>query len=255
MRLTSSRRFGVVVAAASLGAAVLIYRAWLYTDSVTVQSGQGSLDRFTALSTAAAAIGGIFAFVVLVIYTRETYLLRKTAEQQLEAAEKPVLLFGLSSKDSQLAQPIELLKPTVRNIGSGPAFNVVVEPMKGKGVEVEFQLPNGSYIEGKQQLPLKFSITQDGQAGGMAEYLPLLADLIQKDEFPADMIVTVQFDSISGKKYRSRNRVRYDAMKKLVSTGLVPPVEELTRKEESLQLPKWVVKAGGCLRRHGWYER
>jgi len=179
--------------------------------------------------------------VVLCKYTKETVRLRQATRDQVnisnqllreaqiqnEAAEKPTLLFGLSSTDFHLGKPLELLEPTIRNIGSGPAFNVVVEPMKGDGVEVQFRLPNVPYLEGKQQLPLKPFITQDGQANGMSSWLSLLADLIRRNNFPADMIVAVQFESISSKTYRSRNRIRYDWMAKLVSTSLIPPIEEL----------------------------
>jgi hypothetical protein len=122
---------------------------------------------------------------------------------------------------------MDLLEPTIRNIGSGPAFNVGVEPMKGDGVEVQFRLPNVPYIEGKQQLPLKPFITQDGQANGMSSWLSLLADLIQRKKFPVDMIVAVQFDSVSGKRYQSMHRIQYDSMGKLVSTSLVPPIKEI----------------------------
>jgi hypothetical protein len=194
---------------------------------VTINSTDSQVERLGAIATFTAAIVGLMGLIVLIVYTKETYLLRKTSERQLEAAERPVLLFGLSSTEFQLAKPLELSEPTIRNIGSGPAFNVAIEPIKGDGVEVQFRLPNVPYIEGNQQLSLKPFITQDGLANGMSEWLSLLADLIRRNKFPNDMIVAVQFDNIYGKTYRSRNRVRYESRAKLVSTVLVPPIEEL----------------------------
>lgn len=227
------RRNGIGGEIATVVAIVAVILAPALVWAVFGSSTDSQVQRHGAIGTLMAAVSGVIGIVVLIVYTRETYLLRKTAERQLEAAEKPVLLFGLSSTDFQLGTPMELLEPTIRNIGQGPAFNVVIEPMKGEGVEVQFRLPNVPYIEGKQQLPLQLFITQDGRANGMSGWLSLLADLIRRNKFPTDMTVTVQFDTIAGKTYRSRNRVQYDPTARLVSTGLVPPAEEVNGKVAS----------------------
>lgn len=201
MKRTAIGTGRIVVVAVIL--AVIGFVVWAAT-------GNATNDQVQRNGTLVAAVCGLIGIIVLVFYTRETFLLRKTAERQLDASEKPVLLFGLSSTNFQSGTPVALLEPTIRNIGSGPAFNVVIEPLRGDGVEVQFRLPNVPDIEGKQQIPLKLFITQGGQTNGMSGWLSLLADLIRRDKFPKDMIVAVQFDSISGKTYRSRNRVRYD---------------------------------------------
>lgn len=216
-------RSGVIALAAAALVIVTLVVVWTASRSST----DTQLQRFGAIGTLIAGFVGVIGILVLIVYTRDTYLLRKTAELQLEATEKPVLLFGLSSTDFQLGKPMELMEPTIRNIGPGPAFNIVIEPMKGDGVEVQFRLPNVPYIESNQQLSLKIFITQEGETNGMSGWLSLLANLISRDQFPNDMIVAVQFDGIAGKTYRSRNRVSYDALSKLVSTRLVPPIEEI----------------------------
>jgi hypothetical protein len=184
------------------------------------------LQHLARIAGFAAAFADVFGIIVLIVYARETYLLRKTAEKQLATAEKPMIVFGLTSADYQLGTPMKLLEPTIRNIGSGPAFNVVIEPMKGSGVEVQFRLPNVPYIDTKQTLPLRPFITQDGQANGLSGWLSLLEDLISTGRVPADSIIGVKFDSSSGMKYQSRNRIRYDPRMKLVSTTLIPPIQE-----------------------------
>jgi hypothetical protein len=222
MKRTAIGTGGIVVVTVILAVIITPFVVWAATTDAT----SDQVQRLATISTLVAAICGLIGIIVLIVYTKETFLLRKTAERQLEASEKPVLLFGLSSTDFQSGKPIALLEPTIRNIGSGPAFNVVIEPTTSDGVEVQFRLPNVPCIEGKQQIPATPFITQDGQTNGMSGSLSLLADLIQRDKF--SMIVAVKFDSISGKTYRSRNRVRYDPMEKLVSSGLVPPIAEVT---------------------------
>ena len=185
------------------------------------------LRRFADIGTLITAIGGWIGIIFLIAYTRETYLLRKTAERQLESAEKPILLLDISSIDSQLGEQMNLRQPTIRNIGSGPAFNVLIEPIEYEDLKVQFRLPNVTYIEGKRRLPLTPFITQGGQASGLSQSLQLLTDLICKNKLPTEMTVAVWFDSITGKMYRALNRIRYDASERSCSTVLVPPVEEV----------------------------
>jgi len=189
------------------------------------------LRRFADIGTLITAIGGWIGIIFLIAYTRETYLLRKTAERQLESAEKPILLLDISSIDSQLGEQMNLRQPEIRNIGSGPAFNVLIEPIEYEDLKVQFRLPNVTYIEGKQRLPLTPFITQGGQASGLSQYLQLLTDLICKNKLPTEMTVAVWFDSITGKMYRALNRIRYDASKRSVSTVLVPPVDEISGEQ------------------------
>jgi hypothetical protein len=223
MKRTAISTTGGIVVVAVILTVIITFVVCAATGNTT----NDQVQRLATIGTLVAAICGWIGIIVLVVYTKETFLLRKTAERQLEASEKPVLLFGLSPTDFQSGMPVESLKPTIRNIGSGPAFNVVIEPLRGDGVEVKFRFPNVPDIEGKQQLPLKLFITQGDQTTGMSGWLSLLAYLIQRDKFPKDMIVAVEFDSISGKRYRSQNRVRYDPTEKLVSTGLIPPIAEI----------------------------
>ena len=200
-----------------LALCILVMAAlWPLTGSLT----DGQVQRLSAITT----LAGI---TVLVFYARETYLLRKTAERQFEASDKPILLIDLSSTNSQLGQPIQLREPSIRNIASGPAFKVVIEPMKGCGVEVEFKLGTASFVEGKQRLPLTPFITECGLASGMSASLSRFADLFARGKFPEETFVSVQYDSTAGKTYRSRHRVQYDIVSQSVSTHLVLPIDEV----------------------------
>lgn len=226
MQLRSAGWSAAVVIAAFIGAAIAIRLAWIYATSAAVEPGQGDLDRFTAFSTATAAIGSIFAFVVLIIYTRETLLLRRTSERQLEATYRPILVFSLASADSDLGQSMKLQAPHIANVGLGPAFQVTIQTMKGRdGEEVEFRLPSGPYVEAYTQVQLEAHILQYGQATGMSRSLSLLADLFQRGTFPEEMTVCVKCDSVSDKEYRTYHRVHYDATIHLVRTSVVGAVE------------------------------
>lgn len=199
----------------------VIVLAWRYTDSVALTAAQGDLDRFTALSTATAAIGSFFAFVVLALYTRETYLLRRATERQLEAASRPLLILVLCSTPRQLSSPMILEDLLIRNIGTGPAFNISIDKLIGDGVAVEFQLPNTAYIEEKESVGITPLIFQNSQLNGISELVSLLASLFERNKF-CDQIVTIQFESIHGKAYHSKHRVQYCHISKALATRLIP---------------------------------
>ena len=67
--------------------------------------------------------------VVLIIYTIGTYLLRASAEKQIETSYRPIIILEKTPPDKLL----------VRNIGSGPAFAVQVEPLVRAEYEVKFK--------------------------------------------------------------------------------------------------------------------
>jgi hypothetical protein len=120
---------GIIVIALLVVVAVCGYGQSLTNETV--------IQRFSAIATAVAAAGGFFAFVTLVFYTIETRRLRKATEEQLDGGIKPVLLFEISSEDRQLSAAMNLTTFQLKNIGTGPAFNVKVAPIIGDGVQLD----------------------------------------------------------------------------------------------------------------------
>lgn len=94
----------VTIATAVASAAI----AWHYGQEM---SDPTSLQKFGNSATAVAAVMGFVGVVVLVVYTRETYLLRVTAQEQNENAVKPILLFILSSTLLRLGVLCDLRTP------------------------------------------------------------------------------------------------------------------------------------------------
>ena len=153
-----SNRF---VAATIVVALFLTAGIWVYGQYVADDS---AIQRFSAIATAIAAAAGFFAFVALVVYTRETFKLRKVAEQQVaiaqqqvavaeqqvavaqqqvkqaqiqnETAIRPILSFDVAERrmvEWVNVETSEETAPTVndafvmRNLGLGPALNIRTE--------------------------------------------------------------------------------------------------------------------------------
>jgi hypothetical protein len=84
-------------------------------------------QKLGSVATAVAAFGGLIGLVVLVVYTRETFLLRKTAQDQVGETQK---------QTEQSLMPIVVLDTgwsgdrgvfLLRNTGKGPALNTSMQ--------------------------------------------------------------------------------------------------------------------------------
>ena len=165
------------------------------------------------------AIASVLGLLVLVVYTTETYLLRKTAEAQVETQTMPVVLFDLASESPEVGQPMRLNQPRLRNIGKGPAFEISVRKIFGANeTSLEFQDMPMSLIEAQRDICPSFLIAESGQYGGMSTQLSLLRDLFEQGKLPACFRVEVDFKSLSGTRYQTRHQVIYDSQSKQVRT-------------------------------------
>jgi hypothetical protein len=146
--------------------------------------------------------------VALVFYTNETWLLRKAAEDQLEASIKPVVLFDISSGEYVPGQRLSLNAPQLRNIGLGPAFSVAVDPIAGTGVSVNIE--GVPLIEPDGERPCSWFIAQDGQQGGMARQPALLDEQFAQGRILDRIPVVVHCKGLSGRQYHFFNEIRID---------------------------------------------
>ena len=90
--MTKSQSFWLMIAAivATVAPSVAIIACGVRSSGTTI-------ERYSSIGTVVAAWVGFVGLVILLVYTREAFLLRKTAEQQNENAVRPILLFELSS--------------------------------------------------------------------------------------------------------------------------------------------------------------
>jgi hypothetical protein len=202
MRSLRRRWLDFICVFLTLGALGALYLAWRYTERAQVSNGNPALDRFTALGTAASAIGSFSAFLLLVFYTRETYLLRKRSEDQVEIQIRPVVILWLdisTPTGSYLEDPLQF-----RNVGPGPAFNVaastIADPPREYQLEaVSVLLPNQTTIALLRMADM--SVSQSAiQARACLGY-----DLAARS-----IRFAVTYSSASGRRYRSICELNYD---------------------------------------------
>lgn len=210
--MSNGKYYGVKIGTIILCLLVIIV-LWSYVQSMT---DSFAIQKFSAIATAIAAVGGFLAFLVLVFYTIETRLLRKATEEQLEGTTKPVLFFEISSQDRQLGEAMILTPLHLKNVGAGPGFDVTLDPIIGNNVQLG--IDKISLIEAKDTKQVEWCVSENGQMGGMAKNLTRLASHIEGGRFGDVKPVTVKCRGLSGKRYRILHHLHYDSEQKRVWT-------------------------------------
>ena len=210
MNKSSSLWFAVVAAAFAI---VLALSAVIYVQ----YSPSTELQRLGSIGAAVAAATGFVGLLVLIVYTRETFLLRRTAENQNENGIKPIVTLDVSTNEVDLGQPLSFAPIRFKNIGTGPAFNVTTKPIVGSGVEMRIQ--DVPLLEANEACVLAFTILQAGQPCPNGLALQLLRHHLQEGNFPAQMTVEMECDGLSGKRYRTLHEITYDFKAKRVRTS------------------------------------
>lgn len=206
-------------------AALLVVGCPLVYVGCTAGLPNSEIQRHSQLATTAAALGGVIGVLVLVFYTKETYLLRKVAELQTENTVRPLILFNIVSMNVPLGTPMQLEPLAVVNVGAGPAFNVAINPLSGRDVQVAFATVR--LVPAQEKQALDFTIMQGGTKNGMAKQLALLDDLFRRpDTFPDSMNAVVEFDSITGKRYRTFHEINRNVPTNTVVTSYMR-IEEI----------------------------
>jgi hypothetical protein len=180
--------------------------AWCYCQSL---SNDAAIQRLNASAAAVAAIGAVFAFLILVVYTIETRLLRIASDEQLEGGIKPVVLLEIASGDYVVGERTSIKTPQFRNIGMGPAFSVAVEPIVG-GQNCTLRIDSVPLIESRGTVPAVWSAVENNQPSGMAHVDAFLDNLFATGKFPDGTRVTVTCKGLSGKRYRLHQVIRHD---------------------------------------------
>jgi len=165
-----------------------------------------SIQRLNASAAACAAIAGILAFVALVAYTNEASRSRKVAEDQLEATIMPVVSLEVASGDFVVHERLKV-DLQFRNVGAGPAFNVVVDTVVGRN-GVTLHIEGVALMESRVSLPAKFDLIDQGQKSGLAREPSLLDYHFANNIFPDGTPLVVRCKGLSGRLYCFHHVVR-----------------------------------------------
>lgn len=141
--------------------------------------------------------------IVLIWYTVETQRLRREAQRQNENSIMPIVMF---QSVSVRGQHLTVSRPVIRNLGSGPAFNVSVDPMTLAGKTVTFEHPR-TLAPGQEEF-VAVSGTREpkldsagGYDDGKIHHTQDFLKLVKSS--PDTVLGGITYAGAAGKKYRT----------------------------------------------------
>jgi hypothetical protein len=204
--------FWFAVAAVASGV-LLAVAAVLYGFGLSDTNGQ----KLVSAATAVAAVVGFVGLLVLVVYTRETFLLRKVAEDQNESTIRPIVRLDFHSTNDKSTDPLELVF-RLENVGSGPALKVSVQPIVSSGHDIDIKILEESLIESKCSVPCR--MVQGGSYIPGKDRTLYFVGLDVGNKFPESLPATIEFQSLSGRRYRTSHEILWDKREKILRTEL-----------------------------------
>jgi hypothetical protein len=211
--MTKQSSFWFAVAAVALGV-LLAVAAVLYGFGLSDTNGQ----KLVSSATAVAAVVGFVGLLVLVVYTRETFLLRKVAEEQNESTIRPIVRLDFHSTNDASTDPTLGLVFRLENVGSGPALKVSVQPIVSLGHDIDIKILEESLIESKCSVPCR--MVQGGSYIPGKDRTLYFVGLDIQNKFPESLPATIEFHSLSGRRYRTTHEILWDKREKILRTEL-----------------------------------
>jgi hypothetical protein len=193
---------------------LLAVAAVVYELTLSDTDGQ----KLGGVATAVAAVAGFIGLVVLVVYTRETFLLRKVAEEQTEGNIKPIVRLDFHSTNDKSTDPTLDLVFRLENVGIGPALKVSVQPIVSSAHNIDIRILEESLIESKGSVQCRME--QNGSYIPGKDRTQYFVGLDIQNKFPESLPAAIEFQSLSGSRYRTTHEILWDKKEKILRTEL-----------------------------------
>lgn len=164
----------------------------------------------TSLLEVLQVVATTATFFVLCIYTYLTVRLAKAAERQNEITLMPIVYLYLESEQVDLASSPRIKRWLLRNIGSGPAFNISMTKLKVGERELEAKPLEILPARGEEMLQVVV-VEPDGRLD-FSEINVSLAqagfDTLKWSGRTVDFVI--EYSDIRGRKHFSRHELIFD---------------------------------------------
>lgn len=168
-------------------------------------------QKLGSVATAVAAVESFIGLVVLVVYTRETFLLRKVAEDQNEGNIKPLVRLDFHSTNDGLDLVFQL-----ENIGIGPALQVKVQSILSSKHAIDIRILEESLIQSKGSVSCR--IEHNGYYIVSKDSMLYSIEHDVQTKFPESLPATIEFQSLSGRRYRTSHEILWDKRENILRT-------------------------------------
>jgi hypothetical protein len=157
--------------------------------------------------------------IVILVYTRETWILRKEAQRQNDRAVVPIVTLE-SASDLPLREGgtnMASVKTVIRNLGLGPAFNIEIDALERPSTRIRF-MPTPSLAAGSRE-PVEMDIQEDGKQVNSPAY-GHIQRMFHRNQLVTQACATLHYQDANGKRYRTTLTFHYDDLTKELSTKL-----------------------------------
>jgi hypothetical protein len=173
------------------------------------------LQKIGSICTVVTALVGIVGVGVLVIYTRETFILRKAAEEQNETDLMPVLRLDLHSTNDKSTDPLDIVFQ-IENIGYGPAVRASVQPIVSPSHKIDIRILEDSLIQ--ERTAVRCRMEQNGSYIPGKDRTLYFLKLDVQNKFPESLFSAIEFQSLSGRRYRTHHEILWDKNENMLRT-------------------------------------
>ena len=158
----------------------------------------------------ASAVAIILTLVVVLVYTVETYKLRRAAQAQTDETRR--LLKEAKIQNERSILPVVTIEgargipvseganmpafqTVISNLGSGPAFNISIDPLRGPGAAIRFEHTT-ALAPGDQQ-PIWMVVTEDGKQVTSGAYRHIQR-MFHNNQLVSGSSSTLRYSDING---------------------------------------------------------
>lgn len=198
---------------------VIIGLAQLHLNQTQGSGGHmpfdGTVQNWSNVASIVTAAAATITMLFLIWYTIETSRLRKAAQRQNSIPFMPIVVVDIAPMNAQGGH-LTLGEPAIRNIGSGPAFQIELQTLRLGEHEIRFAVV--ALVERDKPAKLDYTIWQGGQTSGFSKRSVLLQSVLSGSETRLELPLVITFRDMAGTRYGSRAVIVYDPMAKEIKT-------------------------------------
>lgn len=174
------------------------------------------LQQVQVWATVAAAFAAACTFGALIWYTIETQKLRRAAEKQNEIGQLqnersilPIVL--LEGTNIPVAEDANMpsFQTAIHNLGSGSAFNILIEPLQGPKTTIRFE--HTTALAAGDSQPVRMMVVEDGKQVASRAYQNICR-MFHNRQLVTGSTGVIKYSDVNGTKYRTILAYNYDEL-------------------------------------------
>jgi len=187
-----------------------------------------TLQQAQAWASLIIAAATVLTLIVLIVYTRETYRLRREAQAQTNHTVKPIVMLEGATDLPVVGEAANMpaFQAVLRNLGLGAAFNIDVEPLCGPNTKIVFRQMTS--LAAGDRRPIWMRVWEDHTLADTVAY-QTIQRMFHNHQLISHAPGVIRYSDVNGTHYRTIITFHYDDLSK----ELTPHLEKVELDPES----------------------